>query len=282
MISLLPRSSPLRTTKPTSISSSSTTTTNNENTSSSTVSTAPLVDITPDAFQDPEIFAQAEQRWAIGSESTVFAPIVHRQGRPEIADLAAEMVKTRISNGIIQQKAKKHNTNEVQNVSSGIRNRYEKSSPNPHLHKFGQAQEEVPLWLKHKVAIKEKLQGERWNPVKKVTRHTMEEMRYLRKQFPEEWTADKLAGHFNISSEAVRRIIRTDGINVIDSVRAQEQDATREKARKANVKASLTQLAQQKHAEYLERKAKREELKMKNTKAPSGRIKLGAPKRSIQ
>ena len=101
-------------------------------------------------------------------------------------------------------------------------------------------------------------------------------------QFPEEWTTAKLAEHFNVASESVRRIIRTHSSNVIDAERAQEQDAARDKLRKANVKASLTNLAQQKHAEYLERKAKREELQKKNAKAPSGRIKLGAPKRTIQ
>jgi hypothetical protein len=146
------------------------------------------VDLLPDAFQDPESLVQAEQRWGIGASTTEFSPIVYRQGRLEIANLADQLRKSRISSGIIPQKNKKNISNDSASGTTGTvpgtrSNKYQKQSPNPHLHMlYGQKQEEAPLWLKHKVAIQEKLKGERWNPVKKVTRQTMEEMRYLRKQ----------------------------------------------------------------------------------------------------
>ncbi|KAG0045504.1 Required for respiratory growth protein 9 mitochondrial [Gryganskiella cystojenkinii] len=301
MISLLPRSSPV---KPPRTSSS---------TSPASESESTPLDQRLDAFQHPETLAKAELRWGLGSTPTEFSPIVHPQGRPGIADLVDQMRKIRISSGIIRQRSinKNDDNNSLSTATTGPRNKFEKATPNQHLHKplYGQLQEEAPLWLKHKVAIVEKLSGKRWNPVKKITRQSMEEIRYLHKQFPDEWTTPKLADHFNIASESVRRILKNSNF-VPAPERAQKQDDVRTVARKTRVAERLAQNAEAGRTLYLQRKARMDQQAalypqkkfhrfqpvasnpvnstatdvatpvIKARSAP--RIKLGAPKRSIE
>ncbi|KAK9763418.1 hypothetical protein K7432_009901, partial [Basidiobolus ranarum] len=68
---------------------------------------------------------------------------------------------------------------------------------------------DAPSWARRKVSVGQSLQGDQWNPSKKVARSTMEKIRFLKNELPEEWTIDKISKEFKISFEAVRRILRS-------------------------------------------------------------------------
>ncbi|KAF9178106.1 Required for respiratory growth protein 9 mitochondrial [Haplosporangium sp. Z 767] len=214
----------------------------------------------------------AQDRWGLGSIS--FAPIVFPDGRPEIAEITSALVKERISRGYIgaassriskdmrntlrDQHAKEVFDLRTLSTSISSSSSPSSSSPNPHLHRSPRdgSEPEIPQWRKHKEAIKNKLLGKAWNPQRKITRQAMEEVRYLRKQFPEEWTTQKLASHYNVSGEAIAKILRTKFQP--HSERAAEQDAIREQARKQNIEASLERMKVERNAEYLKRKVERD------------------------
>ena len=64
------------------------------------------------------------------------------------------------------------------------------------------------IWRLQKEALKEKF-PEGWNPRKKLSPDAMEGMRALHQQFPQQYTLPVLAQQFEISPEAVRRILRS-------------------------------------------------------------------------
>ncbi|KAF9967929.1 Required for respiratory growth protein 9 mitochondrial [Mortierella alpina] len=254
-------------------------------TTASSRSDQPAASTPDDSFTDISTRIDAKERWALGA--TTFAPIVFPSGRPAIAELTKTLAETRIKEGHTGQRVPK-------NVRNALRDQQSKSvlgsrtgsllpgasSPNPHLHKAPRDGSTAPMpeWLKHKIAIKNKLNGEKWDPQKKLTRQAMEEVRYLRKQFPDEWTTTKLSEHYNMAGESIRRILRTDFQPPAE--RVAKQDQVKDQERKENVVNSLQRIKEEKHAAWLERKAKADaERKRAN---PAGtRIKLGAPKRSI-
>ncbi|ORZ28182.1 Neugrin-domain-containing protein [Lobosporangium transversale] len=235
---------------------------------------------------------EASDRW--GLDVTEFASLVFPEGRSKIMEETKKLTAARISKGHIGERISKYERNTLRDQQArevlGQRTNHRsltrgRLSPNPHLHKDskGMSEEEkedsMPLWMKHKLAIKEKLLGKAWIPQKRISRQAMEEVRYLRKQFPEEWTTDKLAKHFNISSESVRRILRTDF--QLSPERVAEQDEAKERMRKEKVAAALERLKTERHARWLEIKAERRQMRLSRNPPVEGRIKLGAPKRSI-
>lgn len=48
-----------------------------------------------------------------------------------------------------------------------------------------------------------------WSPKKRLTRHQMDHLRTLRRDFPDEWDIKKLGAQFGISYMAVKRILRS-------------------------------------------------------------------------
>lgn len=68
---------------------------------------------------------------------------------------------------------------------------------------------EPPAWAVQKAAIKEKLNGEAWNPRKKLSPDTMEGIRHLHQTQPNKFTTPILADHFKVSPEAIRRILKS-------------------------------------------------------------------------
>ena len=68
---------------------------------------------------------------------------------------------------------------------------------------------ERPSWQIHKEKMKEKLNGEAWNPRKKLSPDTMEGIRHLHQTQPEKFTTSLLAQHFKVSPEAIRRILKS-------------------------------------------------------------------------
>lgn len=65
-------------------------------------------------------------------------------------------------------------------------------------------------WQVQKVAVKEKLGGEAWNPRKKLSPDTMEGIRHLHQTQPQRFTTAVLAQHFKVSPEAIRRILKSN------------------------------------------------------------------------
>ena len=65
----------------------------------------------------------------------------------------------------------------------------------------------VPLWKKRDETIKNKIKGARWNPSKKLSQTTMDNVRLLKEQMPH-LTSSDLAKQFEISPEAIRRILK--------------------------------------------------------------------------
>lgn len=66
-----------------------------------------------------------------------------------------------------------------------------------------------PAWQAEKEAMKIKLNGEAWNPRKKLSPDTMEGIRHLHQTQPEKFTTPVLAEHFKVSVEAIRRILKS-------------------------------------------------------------------------
>lgn len=67
----------------------------------------------------------------------------------------------------------------------------------------------LPQWQRQMFALKEKLhESGGWKPGKKVSRDAMDKIRALKRTFPE-INAGTIASHFQISPEAVRRILRS-------------------------------------------------------------------------
>jgi hypothetical protein len=64
-------------------------------------------------------------------------------------------------------------------------------------------------WMSQKAALQKKLGDAGWDPRKKVSPDTMDGIRVLHQEDPEHWSTPKLAEHFKISPEAVRRILKS-------------------------------------------------------------------------
>lgn len=67
--------------------------------------------------------------------------------------------------------------------------------------------DERPDWLKQKKALKEKF-PEGWRPPKRLSPDALEGIRVLHQQFPDMYTTEALAEKFEVSPEAIRRILR--------------------------------------------------------------------------
>lgn len=63
-------------------------------------------------------------------------------------------------------------------------------------------------WQHQKNALKEKF-PEGWKPLKKLSPDALEGIRALHKQFPETYTTEVLSQKFQVSPEAIRRILRS-------------------------------------------------------------------------
>lgn len=68
---------------------------------------------------------------------------------------------------------------------------------------------ERPHWQTQKAALKEKLNGEAWNPRKKLSPDTQEGIRHLHQTHPDKFTTAVLSDHFKVSPESIRRILKS-------------------------------------------------------------------------
>ncbi|KAF9137025.1 hypothetical protein BGX30_010615 [Mortierella sp. GBA39] len=83
----------------------------------------------------------------------------------------------------------------------------------------------------------------------------MEEVRYLRKQFPEEWTTAKLADHFNVAGESIAKILRTHYQPTPE--RATQQDEVRQRRRKENISADIERIRAERQVTWTAHKTER-------------------------
>ena len=72
-----------------------------------------------------------------------------------------------------------------------------------------EVEKERPSWQLEKEASKRKLNGETWNPRKKLSPDTMEGIRHLHNTQPQRFTTPVLAQHFKVSPEAIKRILKS-------------------------------------------------------------------------
>jgi len=83
--------------------------------------------------------------------------------------------------------------------------------------------ENLPGWLRHRFAMKERTEFKYWRPHKKVSREVMDKIRWLHNKLPEEYNAEKLSKHFKISPESIRRILKSRFIPDSEVLERQEQ-----------------------------------------------------------
>ena len=81
------------------------------------------------------------------------------------------------------------------------------SPPSPQQGPLHQARSAEP-WQVQKRALQSKF-PEGWNPRKKLSPDALEGIRALHRQFPETYTTATLARHFQVSPEAIRRILKS-------------------------------------------------------------------------
>lgn len=83
-----------------------------------------------------------------------------------------------------------------------------KSDPTSSSKKAAPVPKDAEHWKIQKAALREKF-PEGWNPKKKLSPDALEGIRALNRQFPQVYTTAALAGHFQVSPEAIRRILKS-------------------------------------------------------------------------
>ncbi|KAL8904607.1 MAG: hypothetical protein Q9207_003162 [Kuettlingeria erythrocarpa] len=79
--------------------------------------------------------------------------------------------------------------------------------PNPHRRKALSSHRET--WQIQKNALKTKFRTEGWAPRKRLSPDALEGIRALHAQFPDRYTTPVLADQFEVSAEAIRRILKS-------------------------------------------------------------------------
>ncbi|NXX72225.1 NGRN protein, partial [Spizella passerina] len=59
--------------------------------------------------------------------------------------------------------------------------------------------------------LRRELGGRRGAPDRVLTWQAMEQLRFLRRELPEEWPLERLAEGFGVSTDVVRRVLRSRG-----------------------------------------------------------------------
>ena len=82
---------------------------------------------------------------------------------------------------------------------------------------------DLPAWKVHKRAVKTKLDGKAWEPLKRLSPDAREGVRQLHSENPKLWSTENLANHFQISPDAVRRILKSSW-NPTENEREQQRE----------------------------------------------------------
>lgn len=73
-----------------------------------------------------------------------------------------------------------------------------------------QASKEPEAWQIQKAALERKFGDEKWQPRKRLSPDAIEGIRALHAQYPDKYTTPVLAKHFEMSPEAIRRILKSN------------------------------------------------------------------------
>lgn len=95
-----------------------------------------------------------------------------------------------------------HNLTNVTKIAKLINNNKALTNNNDNIKRI------IPEWQKQKLAVNKKINNQRWNPSKKLSRTTMEAIRLLKRQFPN-MNASELGERFKVSPEVIRRILKS-------------------------------------------------------------------------
>lgn len=77
-------------------------------------------------------------------------------------------------------------------------------------------------WQRQKFALKEKFQGEQWKPHYRLSRETMNGIRWLKKEYPN-LQSDFFAERFKVSPEDIRRILKSKWKPTVEEEMAQAE-----------------------------------------------------------
>ena len=83
--------------------------------------------------------------------------------------------------------------------------------------------EKLEPWKVHKFAIKKKLDGKPWDPLKKLSPDARQGVRQLHEEDPTLWSTPNLAQHFEISPDAIRRILKSKWEPTEEEKKSQEE-----------------------------------------------------------
>jgi hypothetical protein len=73
----------------------------------------------------------------------------------------------------------------------------------------GKDPRELPIWMLEKAAAEKKYGKEGWSPLRKLSPEALEGIRTLHAQHPDEYTTEKLSDLFEVSPEAIKRILKS-------------------------------------------------------------------------
>lgn len=82
---------------------------------------------------------------------------------------------------------------------------------------------QLESWKVHKYAVKKKLNGQQWDPLKKLSPDARQGVRELHAEDPKLWSTPNLAQHFEISPDAIRRILKSKWEPTEQEKRSQEE-----------------------------------------------------------
>lgn len=130
-------------------------------------------------------------------DSTSEAKLVER---PRTNDHAEASQKDSVNIEVASKKAK------ASRQSSERKSKPEKRSPNA---EFAQPKPKREQWKIQKEALEKKFGEDGWNPRKKLSPDAIEGIRAMHAQYPDQFTTPILAKQFEVSPEAIRRILKS-------------------------------------------------------------------------
>lgn len=129
------------------------------------------------------------------------------------------------------QKNREHATSSLSNISRATikRSRWkeknaEEGDDKPAKPAEDATEYEKSQWMIQKKALKEKFGDQAWNPKKRLSPDTLEGIRAMHASDPYRFTTPILAEHFEVSPEAIRRILKSKWLPA-----AEEAEARRER-----------------------------------------------------
>ncbi|EPE07401.1 rrg9 chagb ame full required for respiratory growth protein mitochondrial flags precursor [Ophiostoma piceae UAMH 11346] len=123
-----------------------------------------------------------------------------------------EMKKERRAERLEKKRTLEQTSKNLRGIKANVKGKEKQTAKQKEKQKEKEDRErektEPEAWMAQKQALKEKF-PEGWKPRKKLSPDALEGIRALNRQLPETYTTAVLAQHFEISPEAVRRILKS-------------------------------------------------------------------------